>query len=359
MAKIGVFVCHCGKNIAATVDVEKAAELAAEFPGVVYAADYRYMCSDPGQRLIAEAIQEEALDRIVVAACSPSLHETTFRQTLARAGVDPYVYEQANLREQVSWVHHGAEATEKATRLVAAAAAKVQQLHPLKPIRVEVQQKAMVIGGGVAGLKTALELAERGLEVVLLEKSPFLGGQVARLHRLAPFGETASEVISELAGAVLKHPAITVHTCAQVESFDGYIGNFKLKVGRTPPEGEDYAQELETLSRSGRGLGEYVPFVGVMPAVIPEIREAYEVAAGVVVLATGFRPYQPRRGEYGYQEFPEVVTLPELIRLLAEAEDGGDTLTFVLLPEPTSAEIECPLPRALPNAIRSGSIPSR
>ena len=347
-SKVGVYVCYCGGNISDEVDVEKVCQQAGKVPGVVVARSNMFMCSDPGQEMIIEDLKSGKVDRVVVASCSPSLHETTFRQTLARAGVDPYVYEQANLREQVSWVHHGAEATEKATRLVAAAAAKAQQLHPLKPIRVEVQQKAMVIGGGVAGLKTALELAERGLEVVLLEKSPFLGGQVARLHRLAPFGETASEVISELAGAVLKHPAITVHTCAQVESFDGYIGNFKLKVGRTPPEGENYAQELKTLSGSGRGLGEYVPFVGVMPKAIPESREEIEVAAGVVVLATGFRPYQPRQGEYGYQEFPEVVTLPELIRLLAEAEDDGDTLILGGRPIRQAAMIHCVGSRQIP-----------
>lgn len=133
-----------------------------------------------------------------------------------------------------------------------------------------------------------------------------------------------------------------------MESFDGYVGNFKLQVGRTPPAGEAYAQELETLSRSASSPGEYVPFVGVMPAVIPERREEYEVAAGVVVLATGFRPYQPRQGEYGYQEFPEVVTLLELIRLLAEAEGGGDTLTLSGRPIRQAAMIHCVGSRQIP-----------
>jgi heterodisulfide reductase subunit A len=346
--KVGVYVCYCGGNISDAVDVEKVCEQARMVPGVVVARSNTFMCSDPGQEMIIEDLKSGLVDRVVVASCSPSLHEATFRQTLARAGVNPYVYEHANLREQVSWVHHGAEATEKATRLVAAAAAKAAWLEPLEPIRVEVQRQAMVIGGGVAGLKSALELAERGLAVILVEKSPFLGGQVAQLDHLAPFGETASEVISELAGAVLKHPAITVYTCAQVESFEGYIGNFKLKVVKLPPEGAAYAESLARLSHSGRGLKEFVPFVGVMPAVIPDSRQEIDLEAGVIVLATGFRPYQPRRGEYGYQEFPEVVTLPEFIRLMAAAQGHGDTLTLNGRPIRNMAMIHCVGSRQIP-----------
>jgi heterodisulfide reductase subunit A2 len=346
--KVGVYVCYCGGNISDAVDVEKVCEQARKVPGVVVARSNMFMCSDPGQEMIIEDLLSGLVDRVVVASCSPSLHEATFRQTMARAGADPYVYEQANLREQVSWVHHGPEATAKATRLVAAAAAKAGLLQPLKPIRVEVTPRAVVIGGGVAGLKAALELAGRGLAVVLLEKSPFLGGQVAQLQRLAPRGESAAEVISELAGAVLAHPAITVYTCAGVEGFEGYIGNFRLKAARTPPEGAAYADRLATLSRSGMGLGEYVAFAGVMPTVIPEARQEVDLDAGVIVLATGFRPYQPRRGEYGYQEFPGVVTLPELIRRLAEAETGGDTLVLNGRPIRNAALIHCVGSRQIP-----------
>ncbi len=348
VGKVGVYVCHCGGNISDAVDVEKVCEQARKVPGVVVARANMFMCSDPGQEMIIEDLQSGLVDRVVVASCSPSLHETTFRRALARAGANPYVYEHANLREQVSWVHHGAEATAKATRLVAAAAAKARRLEPLTPIKVEVQRQAVVIGGGVAGLKCALELAERGLAVVLVEKSPFLGGQVAQLDSLAPFGETASGIISELAGAVMQHPAITVYSCAQVEGFEGYIGNFKLKIVRQPPEGTAYADRLARLSHSGQGLGEYVPFVGVMPAAIPESREEFDLDAGVIVLATGFRPYQPRPGEYGYQEFPEVVTLPELIRLVAEAEAGGDTLVLNGRPIRSLAMIHCVGSRQIP-----------
>jgi heterodisulfide reductase subunit A len=328
VGKVGVYVCYCGGNISDAVDVEKVCEQARKVPGVAVARSNMFMCSDPGQEMIIEDLKSGLVDRVVVASCSPSLHETTFRQTMARAGVNPYVYEQANLREQVSWVHHGPEATEKATRLVAAAAAKAGWLTSLEPIKVEVQPQALVIGGGVAGLKCALELAERGLHVVLVEKSPFLGGQVAQLDRLAPFGETAAEIISELTDAVLKHPAITVHTCAEVAAFEGYIGNFKLKVVRRPPEDAVFADRMERLNQSGLGLGKYVPFVGVMPVVIPESQTELDLNAGIIVLATGVKPYQPRQGEYGYQEFPEVVTLPEFIRLLAEAQERDGALTL-------------------------------
>jgi heterodisulfide reductase subunit A len=184
--------------------------------------------------------------------------------------------------------------------------------------------------------------------VVLVEKSPFLGGQVAQLDRLAPWGETAAGVIGELAGAVLKHPAISVYACAQVKGFAGYIGNFKLKVVRQPPEGTAYAQRLERLSQSGRGLGEYAPFVGVMPGAIPASREEVDLNAGVIVLATGFRPYQPRPGEYGCREFPEVVTLPELIRLVAEAPEPDDVLVLNGRPIRRLAMIHCVGSRQIP-----------
>ncbi|MGO8761047.1 MAG: CoB--CoM heterodisulfide reductase iron-sulfur subunit A family protein [Desulfobaccales bacterium] len=346
--KVGVYVCYCGGNISDEVDVEKVCEQVRKVPGVVVARANMFMCSDPGQELIIEDLKSGLVDRVVVASCSPSLHETTFRQALARAGANPYVYEHANLREQVSWVHHGAEATAKATRLVAAAAVKAGMLEALTPIRVEVHRQAVVIGGGVAGLKTALELAERGLPVMLVEKSPFLGGQVAQLDRLAPWGETASGVISELAGAVLSHPAITIYSCAQVEGFEGYIGNFKLKIVQQPPEGTAYADRLARLSHSDRGLGEYVPFVGVMPAAIPESREEFDLNAGVIVLATGFQTYQPRKGEYGSQEFPEVVTLPEFIRLEAEAHGRDDTLVLNDRPIRRVAMIHCVGSRQIP-----------
>jgi heterodisulfide reductase subunit A len=275
-----------------------------------------FMCSDPGQEMIMKDLKSGTVDRVVVASCAPSLHETTFRSAISRAGSNPYIYEHANIREQVSWVHHGDQATEKAIRLVAAATAKAEGLKPLEPIRMEARQHVTVIGGGIAGLRAAKDLADRGVEVVLIEKSPFLGGQLAQLERLAPTGEPAADLITELAGEVLDAPRIAVHTCSLVETFDGYVGNFTLGVKKQPLETD--RKNLSSLNPSDRTPGEFIPFTGVFPESIPARAEVFTIETGAVVLATGFKSYTPRQGEYGYAEFHEVITLPELIRSMAE-----------------------------------------
>ena len=347
-ARVGVYVCYCGGNISDSVDVEKVCERVRTIPGVVVARSSQFMCSDPGQELILEDLKSGRVDRVVVASCSPSLHEDTFRHTLARAGANPYVYEHANLREQVSWVHHGAAATDKATRLVAAAVGKARLLKPLSAIRVEARRHATVIGAGVAGLRNALDLAERGIPVALLEKTPFLGGQAAQLDRLAPYGETAADLMRELTNAVLRHPDITVYHCARVEGFEGYIGNFTLSVVRTPPTAPEEVKKLERARRSGKGLGEFIPFVGVLPAETPRTTEEFPLHTGVIVLATGFKTYRPRQGEYGFGDFPEVVTLPELIRILAEAAPGRETLRGNGRPIKQVAMLHCVGSRQIP-----------
>ncbi len=228
--KVGVYVCHCGGNISDEVDVEQVCARARKVPGVVVARANVFMCSDPGQEMIIEDLKSGLVDRVVVASCSPSLHETTFRQALVRAGVNPYVYEHANLREQVSWVHHGAEATDKASRLVAAAAAKAARLESLY---------AHQGGGGAQGVGHRRRrgrpqgrpgVGRAGHAVVLVEKSPFLGGQVAQLDRLAPTGEAAAGHHERTGRRGLQNPLIKVPTCAELEDFDGYIGNFKIKL---------------------------------------------------------------------------------------------------------------------------------
>ena len=326
--KVGVYVCHCGGNISDHVDVEAVCEHAKKIPGVVTVKNNVFMCSDPGQELIMEDLKNGVIDRVVVASCAPDLHESTFRNAISRAGANPYIYEHANIREQVSWVHHGEQATHKAARLVAAAAAKARELKPLEPFRVDAKKHATVIGGGVAGLRAAIDMAERGIEVALVEKSPFLGGWTAKWDRVFPTDDAASDIVSELTRKALNHPAITVYTCSHLTGFEGYIGNFKLGVRREPPATDDYDDEIQRLSESGKKTGEFVPLAGVCPAPIPETGEDLTIETGVVVLATGFKPYTPRKGEYGYGELEEVITLPDLIRILAENRDKatGDTL---------------------------------
>ena len=324
--KVGVYVCRCGGNISDHVDVEKVCEEARKIPGVVVARQDMFMCSDPGQDLIIEDLRNGSVDRVVVASCAPDLHEMTFRNAISRAGANPYVYEHANIREQVSWVHHGEKATDKAARLVAAASAKAKKLQPLEPIRVEAKRQAVVIGGGIAGMRAAKDLATRGIKVILLEKSPFLGGRAAQLHRVAPTGELASSLVVELADEVLTDPAITVYTCAQVTESEGYVGNFKLHFRRRPPDSQEEQAKIREMMESGKEYGEFISFVGICPAAIPQESEEHTIEAGVVVMATGFSPYKPRKGEYGFGEFNEVITLPDLIRIIAASGKNGGYL---------------------------------
>ncbi len=325
--KIGVYICHCGGNISDHVDVEAVCEEARQIPGVTVARTNMFMCSDPGQELIIEDLKSGAVDRVVVASCAPSLHEETFRRAMQRAGVNPYVYEHANIREQVSWVHHGAPATAKAARLISAAAAKASTLKPLDPIRVEAKPHATVVGAGIAGLKAAKDLAEQSIQVALVEKSPFLGGRTAHLDRLAPTGERAADLVAGLVDEVLAHPGITVYPCTEVTGFEGYIGNFGLTLTRRPPEPPSGLDRSRDEALPGRTDGSFIPFVGVVGPDLPTREEQITVETGAVILATGYRPYLPRYGEYGYGEFEEVVTLPDFLKMLADA-DGGDTLVL-------------------------------
>ena len=346
--KIGVYICYCGGNISDHVDVERVCENAKKIPGVAIARTNMFMCSDPGQELIMEDLKSGAVDRVVVASCAPDLHEMTFRSAIARADGNPYIYEHANIREQVSWVHHGEAATDKATRLVGAAAAKAKQLKPLEPIRVEAKEHATVIGGGIAGLRAAKDLATRGLEVALIEKSPFLGGRAAQLDRVAPTGEKVSDLISEIAQEVLNEPGIKVYTCSRVTGCEGYVGDFKLRLERQPAESAEDQEKIKEMSESGKGLGEFIPFVGIYPAEIPESREEFTIETGVIVLATGFKPYAPRLGEYGYVEHEEVITLPELIKILAESRKNGEVLEVKGRKIKSVAMIHCVGSRQIP-----------
>lgn len=233
MSRIGVFICHCGENIGKTVDCPRVAEAARSMPGVVLALDYRYTCSEPGQAQIREAIATHKLTGVVVGACSPRMHEKTFRNTVASAGLNPYLCEIANLREQCSWVHTDRErATRKAIDLIRATVAKVQRNTPLSPIRVPLTRRALVIGGGIAGIQTALDIADGGVEVILVERSSSLGGHMAQLSETFPTLDCSQCILTPRMVEAASHPKIRLEVYSEVESVDGYVGNFQVTIRR-------------------------------------------------------------------------------------------------------------------------------
>jgi len=231
MARVGVFICHCGENIGRTVDCPAVAEAAGKFPGVVKSIDYKYMCSDPGQQMIKDAIRDEKLTGVVVAACSPRMHETTFRRAAAEAGLNPYLLEMANIREHCSWVHEDRPiSTEKAVDLVRVMVEKVKKNSQLHPIRVPVEPTALVIGGGIAGIQAALDIANGGKKVVLVEKSPSLGGHMARLSETFPTLDCSQCILTPRMVEVAAHPNITLMTYSEVTKVDGFIGNYEVTI---------------------------------------------------------------------------------------------------------------------------------
>ncbi|MDA8234598.1 MAG: FAD-dependent oxidoreductase, partial [Clostridia bacterium] len=232
MKRIGVFVCWCGSNIGGVVDVLKVAEAAKGFPGVVFTQEYKYTCSEPGQEMMIQAIKEHRLDRVVVASCSPRMHELTFRKTIARAGLNPYLLEMANLREHCSWVHPDApeEATAKAIDLVRKAAAKVAKIVPLTESKIPITKRALVIGGGIAGIQAALDIADHGHEVIILEKEATIGGKMALLDKTFPTLDCSACICTPKMVDAAQHPNIKLYTYAEVEEVNGYIGNFEVTI---------------------------------------------------------------------------------------------------------------------------------
>jgi heterodisulfide reductase subunit A2 len=284
--RIGVFICHCGGNISDVVDVKRVAEEIGKLPNVAISATHMFMCSDPGQGLIHEKIKELGLNRVIVAACSPSLHELTFRRTLSRAGLNPYLFEHTNIREQVSWVVADKElATRKTVRLIRAATGRIRHLAPLEKRHIPIHPAALVIGGGVAGLTAARDLARRGIEVALIERNDRLGGRMADLGHIFPTEDKASDLLETLIREVLATEKIRVYTNAEVEESTGAIGDFRLKI---------------RVGSNGKA------------------RELVEAHAGVVILAIGLEEYAPRDGEYGTGVYPQVITLLDLARELAK-----------------------------------------
>ncbi len=373
-ARVGVYICHCGTNIAATVDVESVAQYAARLPNVVAARHYLYMCSDPGQALIAQDIRHEGLTHVVVASCSPHLHEGTFRTACAQAGLNPYLFQMTNIREQCSWITPDrAAATDKAKALVAAAVRRVVYQQPLEARAVTLKQSALVVGGGIAGIEAALRLADAGKQVYLVEREPSIGGHMAQLYKTFPTLDCAACILTPKMVAVGRHPNITLLTYSEVEKVSGYVGNFTVTLRRKPRYViEEKCNGCGTCmekcpwkkipSEFDLGLGYrpaiYYPFPQAVPRVpvIDTENCAYfksgkcracekfcpsqaidfeqeetlmEIDVGTIVLATGFRDFDPRQTpQYGYGVLPNVVTGLELERLV---NTGGPTSGNVLL----------------------------
>ncbi len=302
--RVGVYVCHCGGNISDYVDVERVVAAIRDEPGVVVAKNTIFACADASQSEMIEDIQRHKLDGLVVASCSPKLHTTTFRGVAARAGINPYTYTQVNIREQDSWAHTDdpAGATHKAISLIKGGIARTRLTEPLEPLVVETTRKALVVGGGIAGLRAAIGLADVGLDVFLVEKERELGGWVGRFGTMYPHERDGRELIDGLVAEVRGRDSITVFTNAELMAKSGSFGNYVAAI------------------RINNDLPELV-----------------HVEVGQIVLATGFDTYQPESGEFGYG-IDGVVTLPEF-KAMVDASSGP--LTYHGRPVRTIAYIYC------------------
>ena len=382
--RIGVYVCHCGSNIAGTVDVKEVVEFAKGLPNVVMAKDYIYMCSDPGQSMIKEDIKTNKLNRVVVSACSPTLHEHTFRLAVQEAGVNPYLFQQANIREHDSWITEDHKAaTEKAKALVSAAVRRVAYQEPLEVREVPVTSAVMVVGGGIAGIQAALEVANSGTKVYLVERQPSIGGHMSQFDKTFPTLDCASCIFTPLLSAVGRHPNIELMSYSQVEEVSGYVGNFKVKVRKKAR----YVDEekctgcatciekcpAKTVSEFDEGIAQrkaiYTPFPQAVPNV-PVIDTAHctfflkgkcracekfcerkaidfeqkdkivDADVGAIIVATGYQSFDPSAiTQYGYGHYDNVLTALQFERM---CNASGPTEGKILLKngsEPKSVAI--------------------
>ncbi len=229
--RIGVFICHCGTNIAGRVNVSEVVAFASQLDNVVVAKEYKFMCSDPGQELIRQAIKENNLNRVVVASCSPLMHEPTFRAVTSEGGLNPFFFQMANIREQVSWVTEDSEkATKKAKAVVSAAVRRVALHDPLMKKEVPVRPEVLIVGGGIAGIHAALTYANSGKKVYLVEKEPSIGGHMSHLDKTFPTLDCSACILTPKMSEVGKHPNIVLMTWSEVEEVSGFVGNFKVKI---------------------------------------------------------------------------------------------------------------------------------
>ena len=375
MQRIGVFVCWCGSNIAGTVDVVAVAEALKTEPGVVFSTNYQYMCSQAGQDMIKDAIKEHKLTGVVVCSCSPRMHEATFRKTAESAGINPYMVEIANIREQCSWVHKDMEiGTEKAIILGRAAIAKVNLNAPLTPGESPVTKRALVIGGGIAGIQTALDIADAGFPVDIVEKKPTIGGKMAQIDKTFPTLDCAACILTPKMVDVAQNEKIRIFSYSEVEAVSGFVGNFDVKIKKK-------ARYVDETKCTGCGLctekcpqkkvpndfnlgmdmkrAIYIPFAQAVPKVATieadycnmlkngkcgvcakvctagaidykQQDEIIEEKYGAIVVATGFNPISMEKfDEYAYNQSKDVITSLEFERLTNAA---GPTAGKLLRP---------------------------
>ena len=375
MKKLGVFICHCGVNIAGTVDVKSVAEKIGKIGDVAHSSDYIYMCSDPGQQTIREAIREKGLEGVVVACCSPSMHENTFRKAVRSQGMNPYLCEIANIREQCSWVHQKEKdtATKKAIEIIQSTLEKVRQNESLEAIAVAINRRVLVIGGGIAGITASLDLAQGGYEVVLVEREAALGGHMAQLFKTFPDLNPALTGLLSSVSEVEKHPKVTVCCYAELEDVKGYVGNFDLTIRKKATSVDSTKCNacricieqcpVEFASEFERGLGVRKAIDILSPNSIPnrpvidrahcrhfldgsckrceevcpegainlgQNDERFQEKVGAVIVATGYDLYPTDRlGEYGSGEISDVVDGLAFERMLAPS---GPTQGKILRP---------------------------
>ncbi|HWR64159.1 MAG TPA: CoB--CoM heterodisulfide reductase iron-sulfur subunit A family protein [Candidatus Thermoplasmatota archaeon] len=379
MRRIGVFICHCGINIAQNVDVKALTEYSSHLNGVVVAKEYKYMCSDVGATLIKDTIKEFKLDGVVIASCSPRMHEHTFRRVANDGGVNPYRVEISNIREQCSWAHSNKEqATEKAKYLVRSAVSKALSLEPLQPSTLKVIPEALVIGGGIAGIQTSLDLANDGFKVHLVERDPSIGGHMAQLDKTFPTLDCSSCILTPKMMEVAHHENIELLTYAEIASIEGSIGSYTVKIKKKPRYVDmdkctgcgDCATACRLkdriVSEFNQGMGKrgaaYMPFPQAVPLkyviddkkclfltkgkcgdeplckkacaqqaiAFDQKEEIIERKVGAIVIATGYDVMDPALVyEYGYDQSPDVITTLEMERLISSS---GPTKGEILRP---------------------------
>ena len=372
MQRIGVFVCHCGTNIAGTVDVKAVAAALSHEPGVVFSTDYQYMCSQAGQNMIKDAIAEHKLSGIVVCSCSPRMHEATFRKTAAGAGLNPYMVEIANIREQCSWVHKDMPTgTEKAIILGKAAVAKVNLNAPLTPGESSVTKRALVIGGGIAGIQTALDIADAGFPVDIVEAKPTIGGKMAQLDKTFPTLDCAACILTPKMVDVAQNEKIRIFSYSEVTAVKGFVGNFDVTIKRKARYVKEEictgcglctekCPQKKVPNEFNLGMNNrsaiYIPFAQAVPKVAtidPNYcmmlkngkcgvcskvcgagaidykakDEFVEEKYGAIVVATGFNPISMEKfDEFAYSQSKDAITSLELERLMNAAGPTGGTL---------------------------------